>query len=70
MNQIAQAKAERQQQLEQEVQTIQNSTDEDEIMDSLLRQREMSGMGQQTDQQIAGTQGAMPGVPPNPNRKM
>ena len=47
LNQIAQAKAERQQQLEQEVQTIQNSTDEDEIMDSLLRYRELSGAAQQ-----------------------
>ena len=49
---------------------LNESEDEDEIMDALLRQREMSGMGQQTDQQIAGTQGAMPGVPPNPNRKI
>ena len=47
LNQIAQAKAERQQQLEQEVQTIENSTDEDEIMDSLLRYRELSGAAQQ-----------------------
>jgi len=43
---ISQAKAQRQQQLEAEVETISNSTDEDEIMDSLLRYRELSGAAQ------------------------
>ena len=47
LNQIAQAKAERQRQLEAEVNTIENSTDEDEVMDSLLRYRELSGAAQQ-----------------------
>ena len=29
--------------------TLQNSESEDEIMDALLRQREMSGIGKETD---------------------
>ena len=47
LNQISQAKAERQRQLEAEVDTISNSTNEDEVMDSLLRYRELSGAAQQ-----------------------
>ena len=70
MDKIAEAQAQAEEQMQNEMDILQNSEDEDEIMESLLRQREMSGMGQQTDQQVAGTQGAMPGVPPNPNRKM
>ena len=69
MDKIAEQKAQAEQQMQGEMDVLNKSEDEDEIMDSLLRQREMSGMGQQTDQQVAGTQGAMPGVPPNPNRK-
>ena len=48
MDKIAQQKAMMEQQMQQEMDILQNSTDEDEIMDALLRQREMSGMGQQT----------------------
>ena len=57
LNQIAQAKAERQKQLEAEVNTIENSTDEDEIMDSLLRYRELSGAAQQDAPQEEGERG-------------
>ena len=44
LDQIAQAKAEQQRQIEAEVDTISNSTDEDEIMDSLLRYRSLNGI--------------------------
>ena len=47
LERITQAKADQQQQLEAEVDTISSSTDEDEIMDSLLRNRELSGAAQQ-----------------------
>ena len=70
MDKIAEQKAQAEKQMQGEMDVLNESEDEDEIMDALLRQREMSGMGQQTDQQVAGTQGAMPGVPPNPNRKI
>jgi hypothetical protein len=36
-------------QMQQEMDIMQNSTDEDEIMDAILRQREGSGIGQETD---------------------
>ena len=70
MDKIAEQKAQAEKQMQGEMDVLNESEDEDEIMDALLRQREMSGMGQQTDQQVAGTQGAMPGGPPNPNRKI
>ena len=47
---IIQQKQMQQQQLQAEMDTLQNSTDEDEIMDALLRQRETSGIGRQTDE--------------------
>jgi hypothetical protein len=50
LDEIAQARAAKQQALQAEMDTISNSTDEDEILDSLLRSREISGMGQETDQ--------------------
>lgn len=50
LDEIAKARAEKQQALQAEMDTISNSTDEDEILDSLLRSREISGMGQETDQ--------------------
>ena len=48
MDQIAKQKAMMEAQMQQEMDILQNSTDEDEIMDALLRQREMSGMAQDT----------------------
>ena len=50
MDQIAQQKAMQEAMMQQEMDVLQNSTDEDEIMDALLRQREMSGMAQQTEE--------------------
>ena len=50
MDQIAQQKAMQEAMMQQEMGILQNSTDEDEIMDALLRQREMSGMAQQTEE--------------------
>jgi hypothetical protein len=50
MDQIAQQKAMQEAMMQQEMSILQNSTDEDEIMDALLRQREMSGMAQQTEE--------------------
>tara|TARA_R100000808_G_C2150475_1_gene159211 strand:+ start:902 stop:2608 length:1707 start_codon:yes stop_codon:yes gene_type:complete len=47
---IIQQKQMQQQQLQAEMDTLQNSTNEDEIMDALLRQRETSGIGRQTDE--------------------
>jgi len=49
LEQLIQQKQMQQQQLQAEMDTLQNSTDEDEIMDALLRQREMSGLGKETD---------------------
>ena len=46
---IIQQKQLQQQQLQSEMDTLQSSTNEDEIMDALLRQREMSGIGKETD---------------------
>ena len=48
MEQIAEQKAMQEAQMQQEMDIMQNSTDEQEIMDALLRQREMSGMANQT----------------------
>lgn len=50
LDSIAQEEAMQEQQMAQEMDIIQNSENEDEIMDALLRQRELSGIGQQTDQ--------------------
>ena len=47
LQEISQQRQQRQQQVEQEVNTISTSTDEDEIMDSLLRYRELTGGGAQ-----------------------
>lgn len=47
LQEIAKMRKERKQAMEQEMNTISNSTDEDEIMDSLLRYRELSGGGAQ-----------------------
>jgi len=46
---IVEQKQQQMMQMQQEMDTLQNSTDEDEIMDSLLRQRELSGIGKETD---------------------
>jgi len=48
-----------QQQMQQEMDTLGNSTDEDEIMDALLRQREMSGIGKETDANALNTNGVV-----------
>ena len=53
LQEISQMRQQRQQQVEQEVNTISNSTDEDEIMDSLLRYRELTGGGAQDAQENA-----------------
>ena len=46
---IVQQKQAQMEQLQQEMDIMQNSTDEDEIMDAILRQREGSGIGKETD---------------------
>lgn len=46
---IIQQKQLQQQQMQSEMETISESTNEDEIMDALLRQRELSGIGKETD---------------------
>ena len=53
---IIQQKQQQQQQLQAEMDTLQNSESEDEIMDALLRQREMSGIGQETDTNALNSQ--------------
>lgn len=53
---IVQQKQMQQQQLQSEMDTLQNSESEDEIMDALLRQREMSGIGKETDTNALNTQ--------------
>ena len=45
---IAQSRAEREQAISQEMEVMQNSTNEDEILEALLRQREMTGQAEQT----------------------
>ena len=45
---LAKEKALKEQQLQQEMDILSQSTDEDEIMESLLRQRNLSGMDAQT----------------------
>ncbi|HCT51444.1 MAG TPA: hypothetical protein DF712_03200 [Balneola sp.] len=47
LEEIAQARKQRQEAVQKEVETISQSTDEDEIMDSLLRYRELTGGGAQ-----------------------
>ena len=49
LEEIAQMRAAQQQQMEQEMDILSNSTDEDEIMDSLLRRRELTGEGAQVE---------------------
>ena len=49
LNTLAKEKAMKEQQMQQEMDVLSNSTDEDEIMDSLLRQRNLSGMDSQTN---------------------
>ena len=51
LDQIAQAKAEQQRQIEAEVDTISQSTNEDEIMDSLLRYRSLNGIEEAPEEQ-------------------
>ncbi len=51
LDQIAQSKAEQQRQIESEVDTISQSTDEDEIMDSLLRYRSLNGIEDMPEEQ-------------------
>ncbi len=46
---LVQQKEMQEQQMQQEMGVMQNSTDEDEIMDAILRQREGSGIGKETD---------------------
>jgi hypothetical protein len=46
---LVQQKEMQEQQMQQEMGIMQNSTDEDEIMDAILRQREGSGIGKETD---------------------
>ena len=60
MEQIAQQKAMQEAQMQQEMDVLQNSTNEDEIMDALLRQREMSGMAQQTEEAMVAQQPGRP----------
>lgn len=50
LEEIAQARKQRQEAVQKEVETISQSTDEDEIMDSLLRYRELTGGGAQDAQ--------------------
>tara|TARA_Y100000593_G_scaffold95059_1_gene198945 strand:+ start:311 stop:2029 length:1719 start_codon:yes stop_codon:yes gene_type:complete len=49
LNKIAEARAQREQQMQAEMETISNSTDENEIMESLLRYRDISGAGAQEE---------------------
>ena len=49
LDSLAQQEAMQEQQMAQEMDIMQNSTDEDEIMDAILRQREGSGIGKETD---------------------
>ena len=49
LDRLAKQKALKEQQMQQEMDILNNSTDEDEIMDALLRQRNLSGMDAQTD---------------------
>lgn len=53
---IVQQKQMQQQQLQSEMDVLQNSESEDEIMDALLRQREISGIGKETDTNALNTQ--------------
>jgi len=46
---LIQQKQAQMQQMQDEMDVMQNSTNEDEIMDAILRQREGSGIGQETD---------------------
>jgi len=46
---LVQQKEMQEQQMQQEMGIMQDSTDEDEIMDAILRQREGSGIGKETD---------------------
>ena len=56
LDQIAQMKAARDQQIGQEMQTISESTNEDEIMESLLRYRQLTGTAAQQGGSDAETQ--------------
>ena len=56
LGQITNARAEQQKQMQGEMDIIGKSTDEDEILEALLRQRELSGAAEQTRQiQVEGT---------------
>ena len=56
LNQIANARAEQQKQLQSEMDIMEKSTDENEILEALLRQRELSGAAEQTREiQVEGT---------------
>ena len=56
LNQITSARAEQQKQMQGEMDIIGKSTDENEILEALLRQRELSGAAEQTRQvQVEGT---------------
>tara|TARA_R110002020_G_scaffold438535_2_gene648979 strand:+ start:273 stop:2012 length:1740 start_codon:yes stop_codon:yes gene_type:complete len=65
MEKIAEQQAQAEAQMQQEMAIMQNSTDEGEIMDALLRQREMSGMSQQTEEANIEQQKAAPTPPQN-----
>ena len=53
---IVQQKQQQAQQMQSELDTINSSENEDEIMDALLRQREMSGIGRQTDENTSNSE--------------
>ena len=48
LDQIAQSRAQKQEQMQGEMDIIGSSTDENEILEALLRQRELSGAAEQT----------------------
>ena len=56
LNMIAKAKADRDQAMSQELDVVNSSTDENEILEALLRQREITGQAEQTRQaKVEGT---------------
>ena len=56
LNMIAKAKAERDDAMSQELDVVNSSTDENEILEALLRQREITGQAEQTRQaKVEGT---------------
>jgi hypothetical protein len=52
IDQISKMKAERERAKQQELDVMQNSTDEDEILEALLRQRELTGQAEKTREAV------------------